>query len=175
VWPHRWEHDKGPDELLALAETHTETLNLRWTILGQQFRETPQALERFRQRFADRIDHVGYAESRDDYWQRVAACDWVLSTADHEFFGIAVVEALLAGCLPWLPERLSYTELLPPKARGLSPAHPPDDPDAVRAAIRAHLEPALATNAVQRLDEAIASIVESVHEAADAGPSNSGS
>jgi glycosyltransferase involved in cell wall biosynthesis len=175
VWPHRWEHDKGPEELLAMAEAHTEPLNLRWTILGQQFRETPPALQRFRQRFADRIDHIGYAKSRDDYWRLLTACDWVLSTADHEFFGIAVVEALFAGCLPWLPDRLSYPELLPPIARGLSPARRPDDPDAIRVAIRAHLKPALAMNAVQRLDDAIASIVESTHEVADAGSSNSGS
>ena len=62
---------------------------------------------------------------------------------------------MLAGCLPWLPNRLSYPELLPATARGLSPAKPPRDPDAIRAALARHLEPALANNAVGRLDEAI--------------------
>jgi glycosyltransferase involved in cell wall biosynthesis len=155
AWPHRWEHDKGPEELLALAEAHSEALDLRWTILGQQFRETPEALEAFRSRLDARVDHLGHVEDRADYWQHLGRCDWVLSTARHEFFGVAVVEAMLAGCLPWLPDRLSYPELLPPIARGLSPMNPPDDARAVRAQLAAHLEPALAPNAVTRIDDAL--------------------
>jgi glycosyltransferase involved in cell wall biosynthesis len=155
VWPHRWEHDKGPEALLQLARRYTGRLDLRWTILGERFEKTPPALNEFERRFSDRIDHVGFEPDRYAYWQRLADCDWVLSTATHEFFGIAVVEAMLAGCLPWLPNRLSYPELLPTEARDLSPAKPPQDPQATRAALARHLEPALAGNAVGRLDESI--------------------
>lgn len=152
AWPHRWEHDKGPDELLAIAREHTESLNLRWTILGEQYRQTPDAMKSFEREFRGRIDHMGYEPDRERYWQHLARCDWVLSTARHEFFGIAVVEAMLAGCLPWLPERLSYRELLPASARGLSPMTPPDDAVRVREAIHEHLQPAVAANSVARID-----------------------
>lgn len=155
VWPHRWEHDKGPGELLALAEQWSDKLNLRWVILGERYRETPPELDRFAERFASNIDHMGFLPNRDAYWQMLQSCDWVLSTAKHEFFGVAVAEALLAGCLPWLPQRLSYPELLPAAARGLSPMNPPDDPEAVRNAIRGHLERAIAPEAVSRLDQTI--------------------
>ncbi len=40
----------------------------------------------------------------------------MLSTAIHEFFGVSIVEAIYCGCLPVLPNRLSYPELLPPEA-----------------------------------------------------------
>ena len=40
--------------------------------------------------------------------------DCIVSTAHHEFFGLAVVEAAAAGCLPLLPPRLAYPELFPP-------------------------------------------------------------
>jgi hypothetical protein len=156
AWPHRWEHDKGPDELLELAERHSERLDLRWRILGWRFPQVPEALAEFEGRFASRIEHFGHEPDRARYWKHLGECDWVLSTARHDFFGVAVVEALLAGCLPWLPERLSYPELLPPEARGLSPARPPKDRERVVAAIRAHLAPALAPNAVALIDEAIA-------------------
>ena len=139
VWPHRWEHDKGPDELLEIADRCSETLDLRWTILGWQYPETPPALAEFKGRFAARIDHFGYEPDRQRYWEHLARADWVLSTARHEYFGIAVAEALLAGCLPWLPRRLSYPELLPPEARGLSPADPPADPQRIADAVLAHL------------------------------------
>ncbi|HRP62033.1 MAG TPA: DUF3524 domain-containing protein [Phycisphaerales bacterium] len=157
VWPHRWEHDKGPGELLELAEQWSEKLNLRWVILGERYRATPPELDKFAERFGSRIDHMGYLPNRDAYWQMLQSCDWVLSTANHEFFGVAVAEALLAGCLPWLPQRLSYPELLPAAARGLSPMNPPDDPEAVRNAIRGHLERAIAPEAVSRLDHGLES------------------
>jgi hypothetical protein len=42
-------------------------------------------------------------------WQ----ADIAVSTAIQEFFGISVVEAMYCGCVPVLPRRLSYPELLP--------------------------------------------------------------
>ena len=106
-----------------------------------------------------RIDHFGYEQNRRRYWEHLAGADWVLSTAIHEFFGIAVVEALLAGCLPWLPQRLSYPELLPPEAQDLSPENPPADRQGVVEKIRAHLKPALARNATASIDDAIEAVV----------------
>ncbi len=152
VWPHRWEHEKGVDELLEIAEHFTEPLNLRWTILGEQFSKVPRALQEFQEQFADQIDNMGFEPDRNRYWKYLRDCDWVLSTAKHEFFGIAVVEALFAGCLPWLPDRLSYPELLPECARNLSPADPPIDPATILSDIASHLEPAIAANAIAKLD-----------------------
>jgi glycosyltransferase involved in cell wall biosynthesis len=159
IWPHRWEHDKGPDELLEIATRHSEKLDLRWTILGEQFPDVPPALREFQVRFAARTDHFGFEPDRRRYWMHLGSGGWVLSTAQHEFFGLAVVEAMLAGCLPWLPPRLSYPELLPAEAQGLSPANPPRNRDRVLQAIREHLRPALAPNAVAAIDEVIAAAI----------------
>jgi glycosyltransferase involved in cell wall biosynthesis len=159
AWPHRWEHDKGPDELLEIAERESERLDLRWSILGERFPDVPPALAEFERRMKSRIDHFGYEPDRRRYWEHLAGADWVLSTAIHEYFGIAVVEALLAGCLPWLPQRLSYPELLPPEAQNLSPKNPPADRQGVVEKIRAYLEPALAQNATASIDDTIEAVV----------------
>jgi len=156
LWPHRWEHDKGPDELLAVMEREAGRLNLRLTLLGSPADAVrPPAMERLISAMADRIDHAGYLPDRAAYWRHVARCDWVLSTARHEFFGIAVAEALLAGSLPWLPNRLSYPELVPADLLGCSPYAPPEDPDDARRRITRHLEHALPERAVGAIDDAI--------------------
>ncbi len=155
VWPHRWEHDKGTSELLDLAGTLSDQLDLRWTLLGERFDTIPPEMTNLVTRLGPRIEHDGFEPDRRMYWERLASCDWVLSTARHEFFGIAVVEALLAGCLPWLPQRLSYPELLPKVAQGLGPLEPPRHPAGVREAIREHLRPCLAPEAVRRLEVVI--------------------
>ncbi len=51
---------------------------------------------------------------RADYLDYVAQCDLVVSCAKHEFFGVAVVEAVASGCIPLLPNALSYPELIRP-------------------------------------------------------------
>lgn len=37
----------------------------------------------------------------------------IVSTAQHEFFRVAMLEAFRAGCVPLVPDRLAYTELYP--------------------------------------------------------------
>lgn len=160
VWPHRWEHDKGPEELLELARSHRDSPDgppIRWILLGERYPRVPTALEMFRREFAADIEHDGWIEDPEAYRRRLASCDWVLSTARHEFFGIAVVEAMLAGCLPWLPDRLSYPELITPTARTLEPPVMPSRAlaESVRAGLRAHLADAVAPRAVAKLEDLV--------------------
>lgn len=152
-WPHRFEHDKGPDELLGLIENRAVPETLRFSLFGQRYKDIPPELEVIRARHAGRLACDRWFEDRLEYLQELGRCGWVLSTARHEFFGIAVVEAMLCGCLPWLPERLSYPELLPEHARGVSPMNPPENRIALMTDIRRHLEPALAPNSIARLDQ----------------------
>ena len=154
AWPHRWEHDKGPEELLAIDAACGERDQLGWVLLGEQFNTVPEAFTALQQQAGDRIIHAGRAP-RAQYESWLHACDWVLSTARHEFFGVGVVEAMLAGCLPWLPDRLSYPELVPPQYMGLSPTNPPANIGVAQEAIRSHLAQAVAPQAVQNLEKAI--------------------
>ena len=154
AWPHRFEHDKGPDELLQIIESRRQNDGMRFSLFGQRYEKTPHELKVIRMDHSDRIECDRWFEDRESYLMNLARCGWVLSTARHEFFGMAVAEALMCGCLPWLPERLSYPELLPVEAnRLLSPMNPPKDPDETRRMIMDHLKPALAPNAVSRLDQ----------------------
>jgi hypothetical protein len=154
AWPHRWEHDKGPDELLRIEHEYGAEARIGWVLLGEQFDRQPPAFRQLLEHAGDRVLHAGTA-ARGVYETWLVACDWVVSTANHEFFGIAVTEALLAGCMPWLPERLSYPELVPAAFRGYSPMQPPDEPEAMIAAIRAHVSNARAETAVRRIEAAI--------------------
>ena len=97
-----------------------------------------------------------FVESKRVYVKWLSRADCGLATARHEFFGVAVVGSLFTGCWPWLPDRLSYTELLPEVARGLTPMTAPQDPDSIRGAITEHLFMAVANNAVDRIDQILA-------------------
>ena len=55
--------------------------------------------------------HFGFADD-DAYRRLLGQASIVVSTAAHEFFGIAVLEAMAAGAFAILPDRLSYPELL---------------------------------------------------------------
>jgi glycosyltransferase involved in cell wall biosynthesis len=112
IWNHRWEHDKNPEEFFAvLTSLHRDGIAFRCCLLGQQFRDVPPCFARARRELGQQIVHFGYLPERKDYLALLARGDIVVSTAHHEFFGLAVIEAVRAGCLPVLPNRLSYPEL----------------------------------------------------------------
>ena len=111
LWNHRWEWDKGPELLLAIvAQLAACNFPFKLILTGQQFRTIPAALRELCARFPDYLEQSGYIESREDYRALLQHCDIVLSTAIHEFQGIAIMEAVSHGCVPLLPDRLSYPE-----------------------------------------------------------------
>lgn len=115
LWNQRWEHDKRPDRFFALLHRlRAAGVHFRLAVAGENFRQAPAEFEAARVQFADLIEHWGYIETREAYWALLARADLVISTADHEFFGISVLEAMAAGVFPILPARLSYPELIPP-------------------------------------------------------------
>jgi glycosyltransferase involved in cell wall biosynthesis len=112
AWVARWEHDKNPDDFFAALEAlHHRGVDFRLSVLGERFRSYPAVFDRAQQQFADRLEHFGFQATRDDYLAALRAADVVVSTAHHEFFGLAVMEGASAGCVPVLPRRLVYPEL----------------------------------------------------------------
>jgi glycosyltransferase involved in cell wall biosynthesis len=118
VWNHRWEHDKNPElffnTLYAFAE---QGVPFGLIVLGESFRSQPPVFTQARERLAERIIHFGYAEDRQEYCKLLCQGDIVVSTANHEFYGMAVLEAVRAGCRPLVPDRLAYRELFAPEFR----------------------------------------------------------
>lgn len=115
VWSARWEFDKGPDRLLAIMrELESRGVNYRMAIMGERFRKIPQEFNTIEQEFSHRLDQFGFAETREEYLAWLSAGDMVLSTATHEFQGVAVLEAVVKGCIPVLPDREVYPELFGP-------------------------------------------------------------
>lgn len=114
LFPHRFEHDKQPLRFLRAARELLENgVELELVLLGERATKLPNGMAAELEALAHAIAHDGFAPSRDDYLVLVGSADLVVSTADHEFYGIAVAEALAAGCAPLLPDRLAYPEVLP--------------------------------------------------------------
>ncbi len=113
LWAARWEFDKNPEMFFeALTMLKSRGAAFRVSVLGESFRHSPGIFPKARREFAEQIDHWGYLPTRAEYRDALSQCDVVVSTADHEFFGLAVVEAIAAGAFPLLPQRLAYPEVL---------------------------------------------------------------
>ena len=114
LWNHRWEYDKGPGLLLDIAEAASQS-DVVFNVVGQQFRQRPDVFDRLEARLRERgaLGAWGFIEDRQAYRELLATCDIALSTADHDFQGLAVMEACLLGCTPLVPDRLAYPEWFP--------------------------------------------------------------
>ena len=113
LWAARWEHDKDPEAFFrAVQIIEEEGVDFRLSVIGGgNARASMPIFEKERKRLAHRIDHWGYLETREEYLAALAGADVVVSTAQHEFFGIGVVEAVAAGAYPIVPGRLAYPEI----------------------------------------------------------------
>ena len=113
LWAARWEHDKGAEDFFAGLKILKESkVDFRLSVIGQQFRDVPEVFGWAKDYFAEFIEHWGYQDSIDNYRAVLSQADIVVSTANHEFFGISIAEAIAAGAYPVLPKRLSYPEIV---------------------------------------------------------------
>lgn len=115
VWNHRWEYDKGPDRLLlAVQEILARKIPVQFNIVGHQFRNQPDEFEQIDELLikADAMGAWGH-QSRKNYLRCLQMSHVVLSTAMHDFQGLAVMEAVAAGCVPLVPDRLAYPHYYP--------------------------------------------------------------
>ena len=114
LWNHRWEYDKNPDDffdvILRLADSGE---SFRLVVLGENFSQQPEIFEQARRRLGDRILQYGYVEHLEEYAHWLCKSDLLPVTSVHDFFGASVVEAAYCGCMPLLPRRLSYPEIIP--------------------------------------------------------------
>lgn len=115
LWNQRWDHDKNPHAVFsALVQMAEEGVAFSVALAGQNQRPDNPDFAWVHEQLGDRIDHHGYLP-HGEYQQLLLSSDVVISAADHEFFGIAIVEALAAGAVPVLPTRLSFPELIAPQ------------------------------------------------------------
>ena len=115
VWPHRWEHDKGPESMFrVLEELHERGCRFHISILGESYGEIPSVFESGKKVLGDtHVRHFGFVESKEKYLDILSDADIVLSTALHEFYGVSTLEAVWLGCLPICPNRLAYPDFYP--------------------------------------------------------------
>jgi glycosyltransferase involved in cell wall biosynthesis len=114
VWNHRREFDKGAETLLAVVRSlRDRDLRFRFSLLGQRFEASPPEFAEVAATLGSRLVHDGFVESRDAYWRILGSADVALSTAEHEFQGLAVLEGCAAGATPLVPDALAYRELFP--------------------------------------------------------------
>jgi glycosyltransferase involved in cell wall biosynthesis len=113
LWNQRWEYDKNPRAFFAaLYRLLEEGAAFDVILAGENFRNVPREFIEAQRKLGDRLLYQGFSPP-EQYVELLARSDVVVSTAHHEFFGVAVVEAIAAGAFPILPRRLSYPELVP--------------------------------------------------------------
>lgn len=114
LWNHRWEYDKNFSLFARVAGRLVSAgVGFRIAILGENPQAEPKEFLAAQSQLAGRIEAFGYAETREEYLAWLKRAEIVVSTAIQENFGIAVLEAMSAGCVPLLPNRLAYPEILP--------------------------------------------------------------
>lgn len=86
IWPHRYNDDKQPE----IVEDLKGSLNCE-TVITQKLNL-----------------------SKDDYYQEIGQSAVLFSCSLHENLGISVMEGVIAGVIPIVPDRCSYSEMYLP-------------------------------------------------------------
>lgn len=112
LWNHRWEYDKRPDVFLRLLrDLKLKNVDFSLVLLGEMPETSCPTLQELKKEFSTSILHSGFVKDRHEYFEWLMKCDIAISTADHEFFGLSMLEARVYGCALIIPNKLSYPEL----------------------------------------------------------------
>ncbi|XP_036319429.1 glycosyltransferase-like domain-containing protein 1-like isoform X2 [Rhagoletis pomonella] len=113
IWPHRWEHDKNPKLLVeVLLELNKRQVDFKVTICGENYQAAPESFDGLQDKLGAKLINFGFLP-RDKYIKTLLSGDVVISTAGHEFYGVAMLEATYCGCMPIAPNKLVYPEIYP--------------------------------------------------------------
>ena len=113
LWNQRLEFDKNPARFMSvLLELAAEGVPFRVALCGERFGRPGVAWLDGVAALGERVVHDGYANG-GQYRRLLWEATLTFSTADHEYFGISILEATYAHTLPLLPARLSYPEIVP--------------------------------------------------------------
>ena len=85
MWPHRWNDDKQPDIALGLAQDFDMIITQKMNL------------------------------DKSQYYAKMGESKLIFSCALHENLGISVMEAVLTGAIPIVPDRASYHEMYLPE------------------------------------------------------------
>ncbi|ODM96189.1 Glycosyltransferase-like domain-containing protein 1-like [Orchesella cincta] len=113
VWPHRWEFDKNPEMFFRVIYSLVDKgkTNFRLNVVGESFSGNPPIFEAARIKLEGFIDNFGYIPEKAQYYQILHESDIVISTANHEFFGVSMLEGAEYQCFPLAPNNLVYPEI----------------------------------------------------------------
>jgi hypothetical protein len=93
VFPHRLDSEKCPDQFDALHEMCREESEM----MGWKWLKTKEE-----------------CKTKAEYYDLLGRAKVAVSCSKQETWGIAMQEAVLYGCFPVVPNRLSYSEMYPP-------------------------------------------------------------
>ena len=114
LWNHRWEFDKSPEMFVrAVKQLAVEGVAFRLAVAGEPGFNPSPALIALEHELPGHVVHFGYVPDRAMYARLLWQSDIVVSTTRHEFFGVAMVEAMYTGCVPIAPRRFTYPMLVP--------------------------------------------------------------
>ena len=109
VWNHRWATDKGIDDLLLIDRAlYDSSVDCR-IVCTSNVQSTAQKTK---------ITFTGRVLPKDEHLDLLSRATVLLSTSKHETFGISVMEGILSGCCPLLPNRQIYPYLIPEEYHG---------------------------------------------------------
>lgn len=95
VWPHRWEFDKNPESFFkVLSRLKENNKKFLVSVLGEMFTDVPGIFATAQEHFHAEIINFGFVESREEYLKILSKSQVVISTADHEFFGVSMLVSL---------------------------------------------------------------------------------
>ncbi|NVJ61997.1 MAG: DUF3524 domain-containing protein [Gammaproteobacteria bacterium] len=114
LWNHRWEYDKQPELLFLVLKKLKNQIPFNIAIVGQQFRQSPAVFDQIKSELSEHITAWGYQEA-EDYQRLLNQSNVVLSTALHDFQGLAIQDAMSYGCIPICPNRVAYPEYIHPE------------------------------------------------------------